>query len=75
MKTLRPLLLVLAVSMTGGVVHGAPAAGSPCRDACYEAKSVAYQRCRSISPANRAARRACFRKADAELQRCLKACR
>ena len=45
-----------------------------CRDACYQAKSRAYQSCRQIPPVDREARESCFRKADAALKRCLNRC-
>jgi hypothetical protein len=46
-----------------------------CKDACYKAKSAAYQQCRQISPNDRAARVACFKKADADLRACLASCK
>jgi hypothetical protein len=58
---------------------GLPGAGFPanasCREACYQQKSAAYQRCRDIPPAKRGERNRCFQQADAALKRCLSACR
>jgi hypothetical protein len=50
-------------------------AGSDCQDRCYEAKSVEYQRCRAVPPADRKARVACFTRADEGLKRCLRKCK
>jgi len=52
----------------------AVAIAGPCQDACYQEKSKAYQRCRSIPPADRAKRVACFKKADDVLKSCLAKC-
>jgi len=48
---------------------------SSCADACYRAKSVEYQRCRTVPTADRAGRVACFQRADAALHSCLRRCR
>jgi hypothetical protein len=52
-----------------------PTPASACQESCYQAKSTAYQHCRSIPPSNRAARLKCFKEADQALKRCLKKCR
>jgi hypothetical protein len=45
-----------------------------CQETCFQAKSTAYQKCRTISPRDHTARVSCFQQADKELDRCLKAC-
>ena len=64
---------LLLVSGWAGPARFSPATG--CQEQCYQEKSRAYQRCRAISPADRAARLRCFRQADAALQRCLGGCK
>jgi hypothetical protein len=58
------------------LLGGSPALpASQCNATCYTAKSVDYQRCRQIPAADRAARTACFQRADRALQQCLRRCR
>jgi hypothetical protein len=45
-----------------------------CSLACYEAKSAAYDACRKLPLDPRAAKVACFEKADAGLAGCLNKC-
>jgi hypothetical protein len=70
------------VSSFGGLLAVLIFGGSPaqpvdasCAQACYQQKSMAYQRCRDIPPVKRAERNRCFREADRALQRCLQSCR
>lgn len=51
-----------------------PVVAASCAD-CHKAKSRAYQHCRSIPPTDREARSRCFKKADRELESCLKSCK
>jgi hypothetical protein len=53
----------------------APQPAASCQESCYQAKSTAYQHCRSIPPSNRAARLKCFKEADQALKRCLNKCK
>jgi len=64
------LLLVLALGESPALPVNAS-----CAEACYQQKSLAYQRCRGIPPAKRGERTRCFREADQALKRCLRACR
>lgn len=64
--------VMLALSASGGPT---PRPASSCQESCYQAKSTAYQHCRSIPPSNRAARLKCFKEADQALKRCLNKCR
>lgn len=64
----------LFVTLALGASPAEPVDAS-CAEACYQKKSMAYQRCRDIPPAKRDARNRCFREADQALQRCLRACR
>jgi sulfite reductase beta subunit-like hemoprotein len=53
---------------------GATAAGEKCELACYEAKSKAYQVCQKLPLDKRAAKVACFQKADVNLKACINKC-
>ena len=64
-------MVVVATLMAGAVARSADRA---CRETCYRAKSMEYQRCRTIPPSDRARRLKCFQAADQALQRCLRAC-
>jgi len=46
-----------------------------CQETCHQQKSTAYQRCRTIPPAERAKRVACFKEADTALRQCLAKCK
>jgi hypothetical protein len=50
-------------------------AADDCQSRCYDAKSKAYQHCRSIPATDRRARQDCFRQADQALARCLARCK
>jgi hypothetical protein len=63
----------LLLGPQGPTTINTPATG--CQERCYQEKSQTYQRCRAISPSDRAARLRCFREADAALQRCLGGCK
>lgn len=45
-----------------------------CKARCYQQKSVDYQKCRMVPPTRREERSACFVRADATLERCLRGC-
>lgn len=76
LKTMyRLLLLPVTILLALLLVAFKPYPASPCQDGCHKQKSRAYQQCRTVPPTDRAARGACFRKADAALQRCLKSCK
>ena len=66
------LLGILGFLLAGS---GEALPASQCNATCYTAKSVDYQRCRNIPAADRAARNACFQRADHALQQCLRRCR
>jgi len=74
--TLTRDMVVIAALMCGGLLApAAHSAGHACRDACFKAKSMEYQRCRTIPPSDRGRRLRCFQTADQALHRCLHACR
>ena len=66
--------VLLAMLLLVGFAGGQPLPAATCQD-CHKNKSTAYQHCRTISPADRAARSRCFKKADRALERCLKTCK
>ena len=69
-------IVVIATLMSSGLLApAAHSAGPPCRETCYQAKSMEYQRCRTIPPSDRARRLRCFQAADQALHRCLRSCR
>lgn len=74
MKTLEKLFIGMALMVLLVLAYGGQAWAGQCTDACYKAKSVAYQQCRAISPGERKARSSCFNKADLAFKRCLKSC-
>ena len=73
MVTIVLVTLALAV-LVGWTPADSPAPANPCQDACYQAKSTAYQKCRAIPPADRETRSRCFRDADGALRQCLAGC-
>ena len=77
MISLQALALVVA-ALFGGPASAPTQAATPatgCQERCYQEKSQAYQRCRTIPPGDRAARLRCFQQADAALRGCLGGCR
>ncbi len=70
---MKKLIAILVALLILGL--SAVALAGPCQDACFQEKSKAYQRCRSIPPGDRAERTACFKKADADLKSCQTKCK
>lgn len=73
MDRMKKIIAVMVALIILGI--SAVALAGPCQDACYQAKSKAYQQCRAIPPADRSARVACFKKADITLKSCLAQCK
>lgn len=69
------IVIGIVVALLLGTPGPAGADTDQCRARCYEQKSTAYQRCRTLPPSDRKARSACFQKADAALAACLKSCK
>lgn len=56
------------------IARRAKAVSTQCKP-CYDAKSISYQACMKLIPAEqRAERNACFNAADTALRQCLKTC-
>ena len=70
-------VVVMGVVLMGlvGVMPAPVAASGTCTERCYQQKSTAYQKCRTLPPGDRQARRTCFRQADNALETCLKSCK
>jgi hypothetical protein len=76
-KTLAGIAAGTTVAIALAVLLVGDEAGAEdrCVPSCFEAKSAAYQRCRSIPAASRRQREACFKDADSKLAQCLRRCR
>jgi hypothetical protein len=68
-------LVAASLVLTAGATAPSSTPANTCQERCYQEKSQAYQRCRTLPPSDRAARLRCFREADAALQRCLRGCK
>ena len=71
--TKKTLIAILVARFILGI--SALSLAGTCQETGHQQKSTAYQRCRTIPPAERAKRVACFKQADTALQQCLAACK